>query len=71
MAWVCANGGVVAGRALVAFLEQSALQWINRFKKNAVHGQRWSGTRVATPFPPVYLSLLRNKSIQGNSGPSF
>lgn len=33
MAWVCANGGVVAGRALVAFLEQSALQWINRFNK--------------------------------------
>lgn len=33
MAWVCANGGVVAGRALVASLEQSALQWINRLKK--------------------------------------
>lgn len=33
MAWVCANGGVVAGRALVASLEQSALQWINRSKE--------------------------------------
>lgn len=32
MAWVCANGGVVAGRALVAvWSQQSALQWINRF----------------------------------------
>lgn len=39
-AWVCANGGVVAGRALVAFLEQSALQWIiNRLKKMPFMGK--------------------------------
>lgn len=30
MAWVCANGGVVAGRALVASLEQSACPAVDK-----------------------------------------
>lgn len=38
MAWVCANGGVVAGRALVA---SGAELPCSGFNKNAVHGQQW------------------------------
>lgn len=62
MAWVCANGGVVAGRALVASLEQSALQWINRFKKKCRSRVTMVLTLIGgsnTPFPPVYFAGTR------------